>query len=593
MLEILINAGVNVVGKDEYGMTQLHIEAHRENKVDNIAIIKILAKHFGHENIDILDNNGNTAFGLACTVATNNIGVNRAEVLINHGAKVDIKVNPGNMYGEIPLLHLACIGSGREGLINLILKFMPKESVDRKDKHDDTPLQIACRHNNWRYVEPLAKAGADVNVSGNFVYNKGISLLQEAYYQHSSDYNVFKALVRAGANLNIKKVILSKHLQPKYKNKEPANLFDVNYDLSDDGFGTPLLHLVYIDKHFDLLDLLLQYKADVNISDPNGMTLLHLVSMPSLKMYEHDNRDKRIQQLIAAGANINAINIAGQTPLHIASSGLMFEMKDLIDNGADMNIKDMSGNTILYLLLQHSYLDRALDDINFNNININATNNHGATIAWMAASRGGNYGWSMLQRLMNKFTTINLNAIANNGENAGESILHLSARDMLKKPRIVPNLIYFGADLNAVNNNNVTALNAILELAEPHEIWSFKRALFARGLLLFKSPGFNKLPRDAGNGAIKKIFTFLWGESDFSNEIYTQLRAAVYKQDTQESLVKGQDKKMLSEHNPEKQVTPMYSSLAVAPLADSKMKRSASLGDLRSSAIARPRSNTM
>ncbi len=61
-----------------------------------------------------------------------------------------------------------------------------------------------------------------------------------------------------------------------------------------------------------------------------------------------EKRIETIKELIKAGADLNALTIFGQTPLHIAVISENFEIaKVLIAEGADVNVKDRNGNSPL------------------------------------------------------------------------------------------------------------------------------------------------------------------------------------------------------------------------------------------------------
>jgi len=82
---------------------------------------------------------------------------------------------------------------------------------------------------------------------------------------------------------------------------------------------------------------LLEGGADVNARDEAGLTPLHIATTDVAEL------------LINRGASVNARNRYGETPLHRAAYlGSSDKAKLLIEHGADVNAKDKRGNTPLH-----------------------------------------------------------------------------------------------------------------------------------------------------------------------------------------------------------------------------------------------------
>ena len=80
--------------------------------------------------------------------------------------------------------------------------------------------------------------------------------------------------------------------------------------------------------------------ADVNAKDKYGLTPLHYAAW--------QGRNEIVELLTANGADVNAKDVDGGTPLHEAASDGRKEVVELlIDNGADVNVKDDRGMTPL------------------------------------------------------------------------------------------------------------------------------------------------------------------------------------------------------------------------------------------------------
>ncbi|MBN2684303.1 MAG: ankyrin repeat domain-containing protein [Pontiellaceae bacterium] len=98
----------------------------------------------------------------------------------------------------------------------------------------------------------------------------------------------------------------------------------------------------------DLVLLLLKFGADPNKSE-NGSTPLHWACALPEK-----HRLKVVQALVEYGADINARDDVGATPLHWAANGRFDCVEYLLSINADINIKSITGQTILDVAKHYS-----------------------------------------------------------------------------------------------------------------------------------------------------------------------------------------------------------------------------------------------
>ena len=127
------------------------------------------------------------------------------------------------------------------------------------------------------------------------------------------------------------------------------SLLDLKSDPNNqDIFGRSMLHIASISNDLEIIELLLEYKADINLCNKGGFTPMHYaLNMRSILDI--------INQIMPDG--VNTPNSDGLTPLHIAvkASKHRFEAVEyLLDHSADINAQTPDGMTPLDLAASDS-----------------------------------------------------------------------------------------------------------------------------------------------------------------------------------------------------------------------------------------------
>ncbi|HXP83669.1 MAG TPA: ankyrin repeat domain-containing protein [Bryobacteraceae bacterium] len=125
---------------------------------------------------------------------------------------------------------------------------------------------------------------------------------------------------------------------------------------------------------------LIQKKADVNATAPDGSTALHWAA------YRDDQESVRL--LLGAGAKPNIANDLGVTPLWTASqNGSSAVVRQLLAAGADPNIALISGETPLMVAARSGYPD-VVEQLAAKGASLNAHGTRGQTaLMWAAAQQ--------------------------------------------------------------------------------------------------------------------------------------------------------------------------------------------------------------
>ncbi|KAI9879309.1 MAG: hypothetical protein M1830_008960 [Pleopsidium flavum] len=131
--------------------------------------------------------------------------------------------------------------------------------------------------------------------------------------------------------------------------------FDVN---AQDNQGRTALYI--LGRSFDhyVVKEILERKPDVSIKDVHDKTSLHVACSQLLHLPMHPNvedvgqlKSKLVQALLEAGSDANAVDLAGNTPLHeVTASNYAARrvFQSLIEHGADIAAKNHQGVTPLH-----------------------------------------------------------------------------------------------------------------------------------------------------------------------------------------------------------------------------------------------------
>jgi len=146
--------------------------------------------------------------------------------------------------------------------------------------------------------------------------------------------------------------------------------------------AAPTLPLINAARNADreVVRRLVQEKADVNATEPDGTTALHWAS------YRDDVESAEL--LIKAGANVNAANDLGATPLWTASlNGSAAMVRRLLQAGANPNATLLLGETPLMVAARSGNAD-VVQQLVTRGANVNARATRGQTaLMWAVAQK--------------------------------------------------------------------------------------------------------------------------------------------------------------------------------------------------------------
>lgn len=294
---------------------------------------------------DVPDEEGTTALMDACAMGRSKI----ATALVGVGANPNVRSNDGStaLLNAIAHIVLRPNWQSRREMIQFLLD--NKAQVNIADWQGVTPLIAAARTADADVVSALLAAGADIEATDQV----GRTPLLEAIDKD---------------NVEIVKLLLSKHASITGPGNNPLImaagrgfpegaqitklLLDsgANPNLANSDGRTPLISaegFIYrepwgVSSHVITKELLARGAAPNARSKTGTTPLIVAAGQPN-----HDDASF-LQELIDAGADVNAADEDGQTALMAAAEkGHVSKVRLLLDKGANVNARDKSGKTAL------------------------------------------------------------------------------------------------------------------------------------------------------------------------------------------------------------------------------------------------------
>uniref|UniRef100_A0A4W6G3Y0 Euchromatic histone-lysine N-methyltransferase 1a n=1 Tax=Lates calcarifer TaxID=8187 RepID=A0A4W6G3Y0_LATCA len=193
-------------------------------------------------------------------------------------------------------------------------------NLDMFDEEQKTPLMVACENNHLDTVMYLLRAGAAIS------------------HKDIMGFTCLHLAAKLG-HYDIVHHLLSK--ASKYINCQ------------DEGGWTPITWAIEY-KHKELVYLLLARGADVNIRDKEENVCLHWAALTGC--------DDVAQSLLDAQCDLSAVNIHGDSPLHVAARENHLQCVMLfLSRGADVTQRNKEGETALDCCIYGSDVWKALN----------------------------------------------------------------------------------------------------------------------------------------------------------------------------------------------------------------------------------------
>jgi ankyrin repeat protein len=410
VIAMLIRAGADPAarqqeyteGGGEYSLypshnwTALHFAASAN---PNPAVVAELLKH--KPEVNAADGAGYTPLHLACQGKDGQGGhpvrLEHVRLLLAAGADPD---KGDRKDSQTPLMAAIFYGDAAK-----VLAMLPKSALETADRHGDTALSHAVKHDRHAIAGELLRRGARVSrqvvlnvcaygndmdptllrslltgrdVDLNLLSQNGRNFFLHTA-AHSGSHKVLEALFQAGARLDGNSYLLDamplntsdnhqaisvllRHGDNSDAGQSAPSLratsfFLTDGDNPDTGQETPLIRAIKLGK-MECLRILLKSGANPNLSYEQGRT-------PLLAAMEPDSPggasgQEIVHLLLKAGADVNAVNREGHCAIMLAIdrsvwSGRFEEIRMLLKAGARLNQVYPCGETPLTYAIRREY----------------------------------------------------------------------------------------------------------------------------------------------------------------------------------------------------------------------------------------------
>ncbi|XP_010001031.1 PREDICTED: caskin-2 [Chaetura pelagica] len=271
-------------------------------------------------------------------------------------------------------------------------------------------------------------------------------------------------LIQAVKNRDVPSVqkLVAKIKASKSKLLGSAKRLNVNYQDAD---GFSALHHAALGGSLDLISLLLEAQATVDIKDSNGMRPLHYAAW--------QGRVEPVRALLRAAASVNMASLDGQIPLHLSAQYGHYEVSEMLlqhqsnpclINKAKKTPLDLAcefGRLKVAQLLLNSHLCVAL----LEGQSKDATDPNYTTPLHLAAKNGHK---EIIRQLLK--AGIEINKQTKTGTALHEAALY-------GKTEVVRLLLEGGVDVNIRNTYNQTALDIVNQFTTSHASKDIKQLL--------------------------------------------------------------------------------------------------------------------
>jgi ankyrin repeat protein len=357
--------------------------------------------------------------------------------------------------------------------------------VNVRDDFAATPLMRAAERGSTNCVPVLLDAGADVGAQNQIgataithAANPDIArMLVEAGANINDDsggYTLLKlavegedeALVRAALDMGADTEVPLYSEKPLYLAARADNLVIARMLLkagaNPNGQNVDGWFPLEQVRSVEMAALLLDGGADITLSDGNGAEVLESINDPEVVRY-----------LVSRGARVNTPSQSGSPLMKATDSYNIPMMKVLLEHSADVNRATAWGKTALMIAAEHNFTEgtRLLIEAG---ANLELRDEDGRTALFYAAAPEGFTAYKLMMEMQNPAWMQNLpeetrKLLEAEGESRPRFTYGYVESDSVE---VLELLVQKGADINARDNSDMTALMLAASCGRPARVWA-------------------------------------------------------------------------------------------------------------------------
>uniref|UniRef100_A0ABD2VY84 Uncharacterized protein n=1 Tax=Trichogramma kaykai TaxID=54128 RepID=A0ABD2VY84_9HYME len=310
LAQLLLRNGANPNVANARGATPLHLVCQGYSDDYNLAkmLFDLSNERFKPLRVDARDKFRKTPLNLATTHDHRNLVL----CLLRKGTNPNLADEDGST-----VLHYICKSSKDADLVEKFLEVVDERKlswqINAREKEGNTPLHFALPRGHRGLIEWLLRNGANPNL----ISDEGVTVLQVICKEIEAGKLTDKGLVGLFFDQTVQDdgqdkldlTPLLSALKPEYKTIDPNTVYNAKL--------TPLHLLCKFAKNHSLLEIFFKLmdehrqKVQVNVQDKLGFTPLHLA------LHLDSVTRETVELLLRRGADPNATNVDGLTPLHV------------------------------------------------------------------------------------------------------------------------------------------------------------------------------------------------------------------------------------------------------------------------------------